>query len=777
MQAENGAQSSLSSGAKPENRPPTGLFLVPTVALQNLTEDVLLRALPRTDMYGPPAPLLGKIPLLARLGRGAMGAVYYGIHPRLRIEVAVKVLQSLLAADDPSLVERFYREAQTAARVSSPHLVHVSDVDEEYGLSYIVMEYVRGVSAGDYIKKASAAGRAGVPEEEALRTVIAASKGLAAAHAEGIVHRDVKPSNIMLPQQKDGPGYVFEMAKLADLGLARPLYQASGLTVSFEALGTPGYMAPEQAQDAANVGKPADVFGMAATLYALLCGHAPFTGGTAMAVLSNTIREPHRPITEFSPNVSLATAALLDRCLAKDPQRRCADGAAFVTALRACRDELGVAEGSPAAPKPASWDTTVLSRESARSKGPERVQGRTTRTLPPAAARAAAATIKHSPAPPLFESTRGQKQAGTPGPQAAPSPAAPRVLEARQAPPSARPPAAQQGAALFPPLPSNALGKHQRYVHWPFDMYEARRRQVETSDGTGLPLRMNVPLSLCHERDAHGATGVPPAAAPAVEVGIEMVLLPAGEFLMGSPHGEEFREKDEYHHYVRLTRPFYIGVTPVTQAQWLAVTGENASRFKSAPDGQQRPVERVSWNDIQQKFLPLLAPLVSSGWEFRLPTEAEWEYSCRGGVETPFHFGQSVSIDKLNCMAESTSGDDWKWIYRDNMAGGLKEKQETTPVGAYGPNAWGLYDMHGNVWQWCADWYNDVFCQKAQAVDPLCTEPGEGRVLRGGSWNYTARYCRAACRYHSASDLRSSSVGFRLACALTGSAPTDESNT
>jgi len=774
MQADNGAQSSSPSDARHSYRTPSGTVVAPSVEPQDLTEDVLLRALPRTEVSGRSAPLLGKIPLLARLGKGAMGAVYYGIHPRLRIEVAVKVLQSFLAAEDPSLVERFYREAQTAARVSSPHLVHVLDVDEEHGLFYIVMEYVRGVSVADYIKQASAAGRAGVPEGDALKTVLAASKGLAAAHAEGIVHRDVKPSNIMLPKRKDGEGYVLELAKLADLGLARPLYQASALTVSFEALGTPGYMAPEQAQDASHVSTTADVFSMGATLYALLCGHAPFPGDTALAVLSNTIREAHRPITEFRPDVSLATESLLDRCLAKEPRRRYADGAALVAALRACRDELGLPE-SPT-PVPATFDTTVLSREGARSQQPKRARGQTTRTLhpPPTPSRAgegagggppAAQTALQSPPPPLFESARPGRQAGTPVAQAVPLPAPPRAPEAKPAQPAAPAEGARKAAVLFPPLPSNALGRHHRYIQWPFDMYEARRRQAESAEATGLPLRMHVPLSVQQRQTASTDRGLE----------IELVLLPAGEFLMGSPHSEEFRERDEYSHYVRLTRPFYIGVTPVTQAQWLALTGENASRFKEAADSPQRPVERVSWNDIQQKFLPRLAPLASPGWEFRLPTEAEWEYACRAGVETPFYFGQSISMEKLNCKEERTSGNDWKWIYSHDLLGGPKERQETTPVRAYGPNAWGLYDTHGNVWEWCADWYNEAFYQKAQAVDPLCTDPGEGRVLRGGSWNYSARYCRAACRYHTAPDLRNFSFGFRLVCALTGHAPTDES--
>ena len=729
MPDETGTQSSsLPTGGTRAGS--SGFPMTPSVPPQNLTEDPLLRSLPRTKVGELSAPLLGKIPMLARLGRGAMGAVYYGIHPRLRIEVAVKVLQSFLAAEDPAMVERFYREAQTAARVRSQHLVHVSDVDEEFGLFYIVMEYVKGISVADYIKRATAAGKVGVPEGDALRIVIAASKGLAAAHAESIIHRDVKPSNIMLPLTKDGEDYALELAKLTDLGLARPENQDSGLTMSLEALGTPGYMAPEQAQDAATAGKPADVFSMGATLYALLRGRAPFSGATPMAVLQNTIQQPHPPISEFRPDVSLATASVLDRCLAKEPRRRYPDGAALVEALRACRDELGGSDGRGTGENVRiellSEETTMLRRKRGRTV----VQSRKpslTKTL----AKGRLTTIVEPDEP-------NEAKADS-------APKLPKTKEAKKTQPALE---AVQGT--YPPLPAGGLGKHERYIHWPIDPYDARQRRRQTAAATGLPEQMTVPL-------------------PGGET-TTLTLLPAGEYLMGSPQSEEFREKDEHPHYVRLTRPFYIGLTPVTQAQWQATTGENASRFKDLPDSPQRPVERVSWNDIHAKFLPQLAGVSGPGWQFRLPTEAEWEYACRAGAETPFCFGQAISMDKLNCKEERTSGNDWKWIYSHDLGGGPKERQQTTPVGVYPPNAWGLVDVHGNVWEWCEDWYNEAFYQNPQAVDPLCTVRSEDRVLRGGGWNYSARYCRAACRYHSAPDARNFSFGFRVVCAMTGSA-------
>ncbi len=155
-------------------------------------------------------PLLGGIPLMRRIGRGGMGTVYYGIHPRLQVEVAVKVLPHHLVEEDPRMVERFREEGRMAAHLSSEHLVRVIDVNQEADIHYLVMEYVPGESAGAYLRRLRELGRAGLAEREALEIVTAAAKGLAAAHVRGIIHRDIKPDNILIPRGST------TMAKLAD---------------------------------------------------------------------------------------------------------------------------------------------------------------------------------------------------------------------------------------------------------------------------------------------------------------------------------------------------------------------------------------------------------------------------------------------------------------------------------------------------------------------------------------------------------------------------------
>jgi serine/threonine-protein kinase len=316
----------------------------PSVPTQDLSGDKLLLAAPRVTWEGFTIPALGGIPLLAKLGQGGMGAVYYGIHPRLYLEVAVKVLPFHLAEQLPELVTRFFREARIAAQVKSPHLVGVLDVNEDHGLYYLVMEYVPGTSAAAYLRELKAAGQPGTPETVALDICVAAAQGLGAAHAKGIVHRDVKPENILVPRTPDGR-WLFAESKLADLGLARGEWQGQSLTETRAHMGTPGYMAPEQARDAKSAQAPSDVFGLGAALYALLAGQAPFTGSSAFQVLTDTVHRPHRPLSELRPGLAPEVMVIVDRCLQKEPAQRFADGVALAQALRNAR--AGLSEPGP----------------------------------------------------------------------------------------------------------------------------------------------------------------------------------------------------------------------------------------------------------------------------------------------------------------------------------------------------------------------------------------------------------------------------------------------
>ncbi len=225
--------------------------------------------------------------------------------------------------------------------------------------------------------------------------------------------------------------------------------------------------------------------------------------------------------------------------------------------------------------------------------------------------------------------------------------------------------------------------------------------------------------------------------------GIEMVLIPAGEFMMG----EKDKHSDEGpQHKVKITREFYLGKYEVTQKQYKAVMGNNPSRFRIA----KNPVENVSWNDAAE-FCRKLSR--KTGKEFRLPTEVEWEYACRAGTTTAFHYGNSLSSDKANFDGRYPYGDARRSRYRG----------WTTRVGSFKPNDWGLYDMHGNVWEWCSDWYDKDYDKRSPGRDPK--GPGSGKYprLRGGSWGTYASDCRSAGPGWSGPPDGSDDSGFRCA--------------
>lgn len=221
-----------------------------------------------------------------------------------------------------------------------------------------------------------------------------------------------------------------------------------------------------------------------------------------------------------------------------------------------------------------------------------------------------------------------------------------------------------------------------------------------------------------------------------LNVSLEMVLIPPGKFLMGSPIAEFGRGENENQHLVYITKSFYMAKFEVTQAQWEAVTGYNPSFFK----GSKLPVSNISWMDCQD-FVRKLN--FKTKGKFRMPTEAEWEYCCRAGTETVFSFGDNLSSDNAN-YAES-------------------KKAKPLEVGSYKPNNFGIYDMHGNVWEWVNDWLGDY--PKIQVSDPTGLQIGKSKILRGGCYEYSASAMRSANRGFNFPDNRHMTNGFRLAAS------------
>jgi formylglycine-generating enzyme required for sulfatase activity/tRNA A-37 threonylcarbamoyl transferase component Bud32 len=241
---------------------------------------------------------------------------------------------------------------------------------------------------------------------------------------------------------------------------------------------------------------------------------------------------------------------------------------------------------------------------------------------------------------------------------------------------------------------------------------------------------------------------------------LEMVAIPGGTFLMGSPATEKYRHDDESPQHTVRVAPFFMAKYPVTQAQWRAVAAFPKINIDLKPDpsdfkGANRPVEQVNWHEAVE-FCARLSQ--KTGKTYRLPSEAEWEYACRAGTTTPFHFGETITPDLANYDGgDSTYASETKGIYRE----------QTTDVGSFLPNAFGLYDMHGNVWEWCADPWHENY--QGAPVDGSVWEFGgnqNSRLQRGGSWFSNPRHCRSAYRLRSEPDIRSSSLGFRAAVSF-----------
>jgi formylglycine-generating enzyme required for sulfatase activity len=236
-------------------------------------------------------------------------------------------------------------------------------------------------------------------------------------------------------------------------------------------------------------------------------------------------------------------------------------------------------------------------------------------------------------------------------------------------------------------------------------------------------------------------------------IGMKLVLIPKGKFMMGSPESEEGRYDDETQHEVTISKDYYLGVTEVTQGQYEKVIGTNPSKFQKQvildKDSSMYPVEKVTW-EVAVVFCKKLSDLPEEkkvGRVYRLPTEAEWEYACRAGSNSAYSFGESSKLLS-----------DYAWC-------GENSNLQTHPVGEKRQNAWGLYDMHGNVWEWCSDWYGGY--DNNSVSDPVGLTKGSLRVLRGGGVFDWAN-CRSAYRGGGDSSLRVSSYGFRVALSSSG---------
>jgi formylglycine-generating enzyme required for sulfatase activity/tRNA A-37 threonylcarbamoyl transferase component Bud32 len=596
---------------------------------------------------GPkPGDVLGNYVLVEHLGAGGMGRVFKARHRKMGRLVALKVLAPDLLRSAAARA-RFQREVEALARLASPHVVAAFDAGEADGHDFLVMEYAEGTDLADLVKAEGP-----LPVDRALRCVLQAARGLEHAHAAGVVHRDVKPANLLL-----GPG---DVVKVLDLGLARVRQgddtTDGNLTGSAVVMGTAAYVAPEQALDTHRADGRADVYSLGCCLYYLLTGRPPFEGRTTMEVLLAHRELPFPSVRAVRPDCPPVVDALLRRFAAKRPDDRPATMTAAARELERTLETLGTR------PRPGTrwWRPTAAGVVAA---------------LAVAFALAALALTMYSP------------------------------------------PGTGQSGGTFP------------------DEGSARAVSPPTAPLAELnPIRPG-PVE-------------PPPRLPSL---VETVLIPKGEFQMGSPDTDpDALPPEKPRHRVVITRPFHLGKTPVTQAQFEEVMGNNPSAFrdgglfgnllKGAKTGNH-PVDSVGWLDAlafcnrlsKREDLPPYYKIdgtnvkLLGGRGYRLPTEAEWEYAARAGTDTRWSFG-----DKEDDLAEHA------WYERNS--GGV-----THPVATRKPNPWGLYDTSGNVPQWCWDPYDPTAYRQAKASDPVATK-GTTRVQRGGGWNDLAAQTRSASR-------------------------------
>lgn len=634
--------------------------------------------------------LLGSYVLLDKLGEGGMGAVFKARNWKLGRTVALKLIRPEKLANAQA-VKRFQREIRAAAQLEHANIVHAIDADEIAGAHLLVMEYVdNGIDLARLVKQ-----RGPLPAALACDYIRQAALGLHHAHARGLVHRDIKPQNMLMVTSAavaGGKPATTHQIKLLDMGLARlggaaaPEDLSSTLTQDGAVVGTPDYIAPEQARDAHSADIRSDLYSLGCTLYFLLAGHAPFAGGTAMEKLIKHQIEAPPPLDGRRQDLPDGVLAIVNRLLAKKPEDRFQTPAELIQALDRVLPGLPAAVGLASVP--------------------------------------VAKPLSRPGAPPEQAVTTAESWAGVT-------------------------PASSETEALIrrlPPTPTAPL-KPRKWL-W---------------TGVSLAALMLMLLIWRPWRTGKKSGPSPPSGkakpAPAEDftnsIGMKLRLIPAGKFLMGTPDGEPMRKPHEGpQHEVAISRPFYMGIHEVTQDQYQSVMGKNPSFVKK---GQTRrpnlPVEQVTWHNATVFCANLsdFAREKSAGRVYRLPTEAEWEYACRAGTTTAYSFGDD--LDRL---------DDFAW--HSGNSGGRNHQ-----VGAKKANAWGLFDMHGNVWEWCADVYQHDYYRKSPASDPKGPATRGRHVMRGGSnWAQEAERgrLRSGERHHEWEHFRQWNTGFRVVCDL-----------
>jgi serine/threonine-protein kinase len=713
--------------------------------------------------------VFGQYVVLDKLGEGGMGVVLKAQHRRMKRLVAIKVLSSA-AMKQAGAVERFHREVEAAAKLMHSNIVTAFDAAEHQGMHYLAMEYVEGKDLATVVKE-----HGPLPVPQAVECILQAARGLQYAHEQGIVHRDIKPGNLLL--DKKG------MVKILDMGLARiagaeaALGGPERLTATGQVMGTCDYMAPEQSLDTHQADARADIYSLGCTLYRLLTGKPPYQGEAFAKLFLMHLEAPIPSLCEARPEVPETLDAIYQRMLAKKPEERYQSMGEVVTELESVlavlSDRWRTAAAKAESPSGALAKTLTFREDSpvgtATGQHQAMPQDPTQPYLGPEHGTGANFLGKVQQAfgaarrrPLLLLGIGGglvvllvvvlvlSLRQGT------------LVVEIDEQLGKDVQVAVSQGGEKVQVADATSgwtlsldAGKYDLAVQGGDDQFLLDPQSIAVTHGGQVKVKVTLkppvlaiaPFDSKQARNyqEHWARYLGLPVEMTNSIGMKLVLIPPGEFTMGEG-GDA--------HKVRITKPFYLGKYEVTQEEWEVVmgTGNNPGRFK----GPKNPVEDVSWDDCQVFLRKLMERekekgAVSRG-EYRLPTEAQWEYACRSGSTGGYCFGDN-----------ELGLDDYGW-YEKNSG------RKAHPVGQKKPNAWGLHDVHGNVCEWCADWYGENYYKASPLSNPVGPPSGLHRVFRGGCCVHEVWRCRSAHRGDFGPGSGTDGLGFRVSLVLPDTA-------
>jgi serine/threonine protein kinase len=642
---------------------------------------------------------LGQYRIIEPIGKGGMASVFKAYQPALDRYVAVKVLPPYYA-HEAGFSERFEREAKAVAQLTHHHILPIYDYGQESNLSYIVMQYVEGGTLENMMGKP-------MPLDEMVRYTGEIASALDYAHEKGILHRDVKPSNVLIDRDRGG------WSLLSDFGLARMVEGTSHLTGSGVGVGTPQYMPPEQGQGG-KVDHRADIYSLGVVLYEMATGQVPFEAETPLAVVLKHITDPLPLPSSINPGVSGGVERVILKAMAKEPDSRFDSASEMADALR----EAVSAEAIAISPS-AEAMTEV-------------------ETIPPRTAEK----------PPL------QTAPEAVSPSAAPAPVAPPRLRRLPRP-------VIIGAVVLAGVGVFALarvwtGRTPR-------QQAAATAQAMTAPTHAPTLQPTSPSASTAQAEATPPhTPTPPSftLAPAPEIvtmtrkvdGAVMVYVPEGKFTLGSTEDKGYDDEHPQHTY--YLDAFWIDQTEVTNAQHRKCVEAGACEpLEMCSDDpncgvDDHPVVCVSWDQAMA-----YAEWVGG----RLPTEAEWEKAARGPDGGEYPWGNEFDGSRLNFCDKSCLR---RW--RDaNVDDGY---QYTAPVGSYpaGASPYGALDMAGNVYEWTHSAYKEYPYDSEDGREDVSAEEMVRRVVRGGSFDEDAENVRCAHRLNYYPFHLNRTVGFRV---------------